>query len=127
LREACVGLESYRDLKVWQKGMEIAERYYVLTRTFPKSELYGLTSQINRSAAGIPANIAEGYGRASRKEYVQFVRIANGSLKELETHLILGYRVGIADKDEAEEVLLLCEEEGRMLLNLIRSLEGAVP
>lgn len=118
-----MALESYRELNVWRKGMLIAELCYRLTRKFPKSEAFGLTSQINRSSSRIPANIAEGYGRGSRKEYAHFVRIANGSLKELETHLILSYRIGIAAQDEVDGILGHCDEEGRMLLNLIRSLE----
>lgn len=123
-----MSLESYRDLKVWQKGMEIAELCYRLTRKFPREEMHGgLGSQINRASSRIPANIAEGYGRAHRKEYLQYVRIANGSLKELETHLILSQRVGLAVKEEVEIILELCDAEGRMLLSLIRSLEGALP
>ena len=122
-----MSVESYRDLRVWQTGMDIAERCYRLTRKFPKSEAFGLTSQINRASSRIPANIAESYGRASRKEYLQFVRIANGSLKELETHLILSVRVGISDQAEVDEILELCAEEGRMLLNLMRSLDMPFP
>jgi four helix bundle protein len=120
-----LGLESYRELKVWQRDMEIAETCYRLTHRFPREESFGgMASQINRAASRIPANIAEGYGRGSRKEYLQFVRIANGSLKELETHLILSGRVLLADQSEVETILALCDEEGRMLLNLIRSLQG---
>ena len=87
-------LGSYRDLRVWQGGMELAEACYRLTSTFPPSELYGLTSQIRRSASSIPANIAEGYGRRGRGDYVRFVGIAQGSLMELETHLLLSQRLG---------------------------------
>jgi four helix bundle protein len=85
-------IRSYQDLKVWQEGMNLAEVCYELTMTFPKEELYGMTSQIHRSSASIPANIAEGYGREYRSEYIQFLRIAQGSLKELETHLLLSSR-----------------------------------
>lgn len=117
-------LESYRDLKVWQIGMEIAVQCYQLTRDFPKSELYGMTSQIRRASSSIPANIAEGYARQYRKEYIQYLRIANGSLKELETHLILSARVELASLNSIQVLLLNCEELGRMLLALIRSLES---
>jgi four helix bundle protein len=69
-------IQSYRDLQVWQEGMNIAEACYQVTRAFPKAEMYGLTSQIRRAAASIPANIAEGYGREYRAEYIQFLQIA---------------------------------------------------
>ncbi len=82
-----ISIQSYRDLRVWQKGMDLAEICYLITREFPKEEMYTMTSQIRRAAASIPANIAEGYGREYRREYIQFLRIAQGSLKELETHL----------------------------------------
>jgi four helix bundle protein len=118
-----LNIGSYRDLKVWQKGMEIAAMSYKLTRTFPREEVYGLGSQINRSSARIPANIAEGYGRMSRKEYLYFVRVANGSLKELETHLLLSSCVGLATQQAVDEILSHCDEEGKMLLGLMRSLE----
>ncbi|MGH2414521.1 MAG: four helix bundle protein, partial [Microcystaceae cyanobacterium] len=74
-------IQSYQDLRVWQKGMDLAEACYLITLEFPKEEMYGMTSQIRRAAASIPANIAEGYGREYRAEYTQFLRIAQGSLK----------------------------------------------
>ena len=70
------GIQSYRDLKVWQQAMDLAEACYHLTRRFPREEIYGLTPQIRRAAASIPANIAEGNGRDTRREYIQFLRIA---------------------------------------------------
>jgi four helix bundle protein len=88
-------VQSYRDLIVWQEAMTLAEMCYRRTVGFPKSELFGLISQILRAASVIPANIAEGYGREYRQEYIQFLRVAQGSLKELETHLILSERVGL--------------------------------
>jgi four helix bundle protein len=119
-----MALESYRELKVWQVGMEIAELCYVLTRNFPRDELYGMTSQIRRAATAIPANIAEGYGRGHRGEYLQFLSIANGSLKELETHLLLAVRVHLAEADAVAPVLRLCEEQGKMLQSLRTSLHS---
>lgn len=86
-------MNSYQDLEVWQRGMVIAEQAYRLTRNFPKEELFGLISQIRRAATSIPANIAEGWGRQGDKEFSQFLRIANGSLRELETHLLLSMRI----------------------------------
>lgn len=82
-------IRSYRDLRVWQVGLDIAEACYRLTRAFPREEMFSLTAQIRRASSSIPANIAEGYGRGSRNEYAHFLRIAQGSLKEVETHLLL--------------------------------------
>lgn len=86
-------LSSYRELLVWQKAMELAVKSYLLSHSFPKSEMYGLTSQLRRASVSVPSNIAEGYGRGGRKEYLQFLFfIARGSLKELETQTILAQR-----------------------------------
>ena len=117
-------IQSYRDLRVWIEGMNIAETCYQVTRTFPKEEIYGMVSQIRRSAASIPANIAEGYGREYRAEYIQFLRTAQGSLKELETHLILSVRVKLTTNQEIDPILSKCEALGRMLRSLIRSLQS---
>ena len=116
-------INSYRDLKVWQAGMSIAKQCYFLTRKFPREETYGMTSQIRRSAASIPANIDEGYGRESSGDYVRFLRVAQGSLKELETHLILSSEVQLVQSAETAPLLRACDEAGRMLRALIRSLE----
>ena len=115
-------IQSYRDLKVWQMGIAIAKESYKLTKTFPREELFAITNQIRRAATSVPANIAEGYGRDSRGEYMQFLRYAQGSLKELETHFIISEEVGIIPKGHANAVLQLCDEQGRMLRTLIRSL-----
>jgi four helix bundle protein len=85
--------------------------------------MYGMTSQIRRAAASIPANIAEGYGREYRAEYIQFLRIAQGSLKELETHLLLAARVELTTTQAINPIIKLCESLGRMLRSLIRSLQ----
>jgi four helix bundle protein len=115
-------VQSYRDLRVWQEAMLLAEMCYRHTRSFPKGELFGLTSQVRRAAASIPANIAEGYGRAQTKSYVQFLRIAQGSCKEMETHLILASRV-LDELPMPDEALSQAEVAGKMLRGLIRSLE----
>jgi four helix bundle protein len=117
-------IKSCRDLRVWQKGMDIAESCYLITRQLPKEEIYGMTSQIRRASASIPANIAEGYGREYRAEYVHFLRIAQGSLKELETHVLLSIRVKLATSEAINPVLTECDSLGRMLHSLIRSLVG---
>jgi four helix bundle protein len=118
---------SYRDLKVWQKGMDFAADCYRLTRDFPRDELYGMTSQLRRASASVPANIAEGYGRDSRNEYAHFLRIVQGSLKETETYLLLAARVGLTVESAAKPALELADEIGRMLRGLIRSLTSASP
>jgi four helix bundle protein len=116
-------VSSYRDLRVWQEGIELAKECYCLTRGFPKQELFGLTSQIRRSASSIPANIAEGNGRENTGDYIQFLRIAQGSLKELETHLILSQEVSIAVGSQVAPLLAKTETLGKMLRTLIRTLQ----
>jgi len=116
-------INSYRDLLVWQEAMNLAVAAYKLTAVFPKEETYGLTAQIRRSGSSLPANIAEGYGRESTGAYVQHLRIAQGSLKELETHLLLAERVGLAGMAALAPLLEKSEVVGKMLRNLIRSLE----
>jgi len=116
-------VRSYRDLRVWQAGMDLAEACYVLTKRFPKDELFGMTAQIHRAATSVPANIAEGYGRNSRGEYGQFLRISQGSLKELETHLMLSSRVGLLAPLETKNILEKCDSLGKMLHRLIRALK----
>ena len=116
-------IKSYRDLRVWQDAMALAESCYRVTRGFPKDEMFGLTSQIRRSAASVPANIAEGHGRAHTRTFVQYLRISQGSLKELETHLMLAERVGITSRSEIEPLLGASEAIGKMLRSLIASLQ----
>jgi four helix bundle protein len=120
-------INSYRDLRVWQDAMTLAESCYRLTRQFPRDELFGLTSQIRRSAGSVPANIAEGHGRDNTGNFVQHLRVAQGSLKELETHLILAERVGILPSQVLQAVLTQCESLGKMVRALIRSLEDKSP
>ena len=117
------GIQSYRDLIVWQRAMDVAAATYELTRGYPRDELFGLTSQSRRAAASVAANIAEGYGRASKQAYINFLRIAQGSLKELETHIILAERVGVTKPGSTQPVLEQAEEIGRMLKALIGKLQ----
>lgn len=118
-----MSIRSYRDLRVWQEAMDLAELVYRLTRRFPKDEIFGLTSQMRRAAVSIPANIAEGYGRESTGAYQQFLRVAQGSVKELETHALIARRVGISGEPDATNLLSKAEVVGKMLRALIRSLE----
>lgn len=115
---------SYRDLIVWQKALALAAICYRKTKTLPASEIYGMTSQIRRAAASIPANIAEGYGRENTGSYIQFLRIAQGSLKELETHVLLAETVELFTNETSEELLLECETVGKLLRALIRALQA---
>lgn len=116
-------IQSYRDLLVWQRAMALAAACYRETRTFPREEAFGLTAQIRRAAASIPANIAEGHGRESTGVYIQFLRVAQGSLKELETHILLSVDVGFLAQDVSDGLLGTCEEVGKMLRSLIRALQ----
>ncbi|MFO1130982.1 MAG: four helix bundle protein [Hyphomicrobiales bacterium] len=116
-------INSYRDLLVWQKAMDLAVLCYSLTRRFPRHEMFGLTSQITRSSASVAANIAEGHGRENSGSFVQFLRIAQGSLKETETHLLLSERVGLLQAASAAEAMKACDEIGRMLRSLIRAVQ----
>jgi four helix bundle protein len=116
---------SYKDLVVWQQAMDLAVAVYAATRTWPKEELYGLTSQARRSASSVPANIAEGYGREVRGSYQQFLRIAQGSLKELETHLLIAERTGVAPKTSTDQLLIVAESVGKLLRLLIRKLAAS--
>ncbi len=103
----------------------MAEAAYILTAKFPREEAFGMTAQIRRAAISVPANIAEGYGRETRASFVQFLRISQGSLKELETLLLLAGRVSLGNSNELAALLGGCDELGRMLRSLIRSLQGS--
>lgn len=116
---------SYRDLRAWQEGMQLAENCYQITKNFPKEERYGLISQIRRAAVSIPANIAERYGRGSRGEYVQFLYIAQGSLNELITHLLLSTRLEMPQSESIAAVLSQSEIVSKILHALLSSLRKA--
>jgi four helix bundle protein len=103
--------------------MDLAEAACRMTSQLPKSEVYGFTAQIRRAAASVPANIAEGYGRESRGAYIQFLRVAQGSIKDLETHVLLAGRLGLLERDATGPIITKCETVGKMLRGLIRSLD----
>ena len=115
-------IRSYRDLKVWQKSMDLTVRTYEITRGFPSEERYGLTSQMRRSAASVPANIAEGRERRSTGEFLQFMGIARGSLAELETFLTLSERLRLIRSEIGDSLMGECAEINRMLESLMHSL-----
>ncbi|MDD4179048.1 MAG: four helix bundle protein [Candidatus Margulisbacteria bacterium] len=114
--------EGFRNLIVWQKAYGFALEVYKATKHFPKDELYGMTSQIRRAVVSISANIAEGYERQYRKEYVRFLVIAKGSLGEAETHLMFARDLEYLKKDQYEYLENIRQETGRLLKGLIRSL-----
>jgi len=116
-------IRSYRDLLVWQKAMELVAQSYMLLAKLPKTESYGLASQIQRAAVSTPANIAEGHGREHLGDYLHHLSVANGSLMELETHLLLASRLGFASTTEVEQLLEKTGEVSRMLSGLTRSLK----
>jgi four helix bundle protein len=117
-------LDSYRDLKVWQLGMRLAKDVYLLTQGFPKHEVYGLSSQVQRSAVSIPANLAEGHAKDSTKEFLRHISIAQGSLAETETHLLLAESLEYAQPNQIAPLLERCTEERKMLGGLRHSLEA---
>ena len=116
-------IDSYRDLRVWKEAMGLAVQCYEMIKTFPREEMFGLVTQIRRAAASVPANIAEGYGRESTCSYAQFLRTAQGSLKELETHFLLATRVDLISEAKSEPLIRQSDVVGRMLRGLIRSIE----
>lgn len=116
-------IQSYRDLQVWQGAMDTVVSIYRSTDTFPKSEMYGLTSQIRRSAVSIPSNIAEGHSRPS-KDYARFLSIARGSLNELETPLELARRIGYLPENEFTKLTQELSIIGRQLNALLRSIKN---
>jgi four helix bundle protein len=113
---------GFRELLVWRQAMDLARDCYFLTKSFPKEELYGLTSQIRRAAVSVPANIAEGNGRGTRKDYVSFLRIAQGSLRELETYLILIVEIGLVRQEAVAPLSAQVNSVARLLNRLIQSL-----
>jgi four helix bundle protein len=118
-----MSIRSYQDLAIWKKAMQLVVQVYHLTRRFPREEMHGLTSQMRRAAVSVPTNIAEGWGRGSRKEYIQFLRIARGSLLELETLLAISRNLRYLSQEDMQARLALVGEISRMLSGLIASLK----
>ena len=110
-----MAIKSYQDLNVWQLSMDLVIESYKLTQRFPAAEQYGLVSQIRRSAVSIPSNIAEGNGRQHLGDYLRFLSIANGSLKELETLMLIATRLAYVSATKVESSLQTADQVGRML------------
>ncbi|MFK7903628.1 MAG: four helix bundle protein [Chitinophagales bacterium] len=116
-------MHNFREIKSWKKSRIVVKEIYVLTRKFPREELYGLTSQIRRAAISIPANIAEGSGRNTNKDFCKFLGYALASAYEVETELILSYDLGFISKDEVSEVGEKVREVEKLIYGLIRKYE----
>ncbi|MGD0520390.1 MAG: four helix bundle protein [Terracidiphilus sp.] len=115
--------QSFRDLQVWQRSIQLAVAIYRLTKDFPREELYGLTSQIRRSAVSVPSNIAEGQGRLSIGEFRQFLGVARGSNFELQTQLVIARALEIGNPKLIDETESLSHEVGKMIHALLQSIK----
>ncbi len=115
-------MHNFRELKIWQDAMKITKLTYKLTKLFPSSEMYGLTSQMNRAAVSIPSNIAEGAGRNNNKEFTQFLNISIGSCFELETQVILAFEFAYIEKEDLEKFVLDINKLEKMINSLISTL-----
>ena len=122
--ERLPAVRSYRDLKVWQVGMDLVVESYHLAKRLPRTEQYGLVSQIRRSALSIPSNIAEGHGRDHLGDYLRHLSFANGSLMELETEILASVRLGYLEDAIAKPVLAMTAQLGRMMTGLSRALRA---
>lgn len=118
---------DYRELDVWRAAVELAVHVVRMTQAMPREELFGYVAQMRRAAGSIPANIAEGNGRGTRREYLRFAMIANGSLKELETHLTIARALGWCAPADLDRADALCGRIGRMLVRLRRALARPIP
>lgn len=116
-------IRNFRDLDIWRKGIEIVKDIYRLVKDFPKNELYGLVSQMQRAAVSIPANIAEGFNRFHNKEYKQFLYISLGSCAELETHVEIACELRYLDSKDKDNILEKIIYESRMISSLIKKLD----
>lgn len=117
-------VESFQDLIVWQKGIQLVSDIYDLTENFPKDEMFGLSGQLKRAAVSVPANIAEGWGNGATKNYGRFLRIARGSLFEVDTLMIIATRLKFVNQERSNEIRNKITETGRMLNALITKLKN---
>ena len=117
-------MKSYRDLLVWQKAMGLVTKIYLISKVIPKEELYGLISQIRKSAVSVPSNIAEGYGRHSTNDYIRFLQIASGSLYEMQTQLEICLNLEYISKQDFSRINEQSREIERMLSSLIRKINN---
>ncbi len=116
--------QSFKDLVVWQRSIELTVAVYQLTAAFPDSERFGLTNQMRRASVSVASNIAEGYGRSTKGEYVQFLGHARGSCSELETQIVIAKRLGFGATPNLESSQTLCNDVGRLVCALIKSIRA---
>jgi four helix bundle protein len=120
-------MKSYKELEVWQQAIELVTQTYAVTRRLPDSERFGLCSQMQRAATSVPANIAEGWGRGSRREYMQFLKVARGSLMELETHIFVAGKLSCLPPDTSQHIEQQVRRVGMMLNKLLSRLNESPP
>ena len=119
-------MKTHKDLDVWKASIEMVTKIYQATRNFPKEEIYGLTNQMRRAAVSVPSNIAEGAGRNSSKEFLQFLYFATGSLSELETQLIIAYNLGYINDEQKQDMDILINTIFKMLSGLMQSVKKRI-
>jgi four helix bundle protein len=117
-------MKTHKDLDVWNKSIEMVTGIYKLTRNFPKEELYGLTNQVRRAAVSVPSNIAEGSGRNSSREFLQFLYYSKGSLMELETQIIIAHNLNYLNNEQKQEMDIILTDISKMLSKLIQSIKN---
>ncbi len=120
-------IRSFRDLIAWQKGIVLCKQVYVISAEFPDVEKFGLRSQVRRAAVSIPSNIAEGYGRRRKLDYVRFLDLARGSLCEVETQMILAQELAFVEADRVAPCMELIREVDRILYALAKSVKNSKP
>ena len=121
-----MSISRFRELRAWQLGMDLTEKVYLLTDSFPKSEIYGLTSQMRRCAVSIPSNLAEGHGRTFGKEFLQFIAIAYGSICELETQILLSHRLKYIKTDDLDRISPLLIETSKTIRGLQKAIRERI-
>ena len=115
-------VKNYQELIAWQKAMDLVEEVYKVSKSFPREEIYGLTSQVRRAAVSIPSNVAEGQGRTTTPDFLRHLSIAYGSLRELETQVLIAARLGYLARGKIDDVMNMAGEVGRLLNGLKSSL-----
>lgn len=118
-------MKNYKELHIWQKGIEIVKQVYLLTKQFPDTEKFGIVSQITRAAVSIPANIAEGSSRNSDKDYARFLQLSLGSAFEVQTYLVIAKEMNWASLEGINIIELLLEEEIKMIHRFINTLNSS--
>lgn len=118
--------QSYKNLIVWQKAIELVTEVYLISKTFPGDEKFGIVSQLNRAVVSVPTNIAEGWGRESSKNYLQFLRISRGSLMEVETLMLISKNLNYVNEENFKIISDKIEETGKILQGLIKSMQQKI-